>query len=268
MFIICEVLILSVEIIEEIKGVEVSKPDHDFLPPAVSAVRFAGRNVFNIICAGFLLLASLALFIYDFVAGTLVFAIGLLLLASWIVNFKKSKNPNGGFGLSFQRLAYFISAVLLAVISQLDEFTVTNRLLIRFSELLCRLSSFVPEQFETFVNRVFNGADTVALCLAFGCLCTALSFGSLNRSRRKNLPYTKTLFLSSIVTSLLGVFLALKGLKELNLIIPCRCPIDPKTAWPNAILFFAFAIVLLLFAVRLLIIYIRMRKVKNAVLKA
>ena len=25
------------------------------------------------------------------------------------------------------------------------------------------------------------------------------------------------------------------------LIIPCKCPIDPKIAWPNAILYFAFA---------------------------
>ena len=259
---------MSIEIIEEVEIVEAPKIKNNFLPPVVSAVRLAGRSVFNIICVGFLLLTGLALFVYDFVAGVFILATDLLLLASWIVNFKKSNDIKGNFGLGFQRWLYLISAVLLAAISQLDEFPITNRVLIELSELLGGLKSFVPEQYRTFVNQVFNGTDTVAVCLGLGCLCTALSFGSLNRSRRKNLPFTKTLFLSIIVNSLLGVFLALNGLTELNFIIPCRCPVDPNTAWSNAILFFAFAMVLWLFAVRLLIIYIKMRKVRNAVLKA
>ncbi len=264
---------MSIEIIEDIdeaktEEVEVKILQNSFLPPVVSTVKLSGRSIFNIICVGFLILSSLALFVYDFVAGVFAFAIGILLLVSWFVNFKKSNDLNGSFGLNFQRWSYLIAAVLLAVISQLDEFSVTNHILINFSKILNWLKNLVPVQYGDFVNQGFKGTHTVAVCLAFGCLCTALSFGSLNRSRRKNLPYTKTLLLSSVVNSLLGVFLVLKGLKELNLIIPCRCPTNPKIAWPNTILFFAFAIVLLLFAVRLLIIYIKMRKVKNAVLKA
>lgn len=259
---------MSVEIIEDIEETEVVKPENNFLPPVVLAVRRSGRSVFNTICMGFYLLAGLALFVYDFVAGTFVLATGILLLISWLVNFKKSNNIASGFGLSLQRWAYLISALLLALVSQLDEFQFTNNLLVRFWNLLGGLETFVPKQYGEFVNEVFDGSDTVAVCLGLGCLCTALSFGSLTRSKRKNLPFTKTLFLSSVVNSLLGVFLVVMGLMELNLVIPCRCPVGQKTALPNAILYFAFGAVLLLFAVRLLIIYIKMRKVRNAVFKA
>lgn len=259
---------MSVEIIEDVEEVEVSEIQNNFLPPVISTVRRAGKGAFNIICATFWLFVSLALFVWDFVAGAFVFAVGVLLLISGIVNFKKSNNSLGGFGLSVQRWMHLAAAVLLALVSQFDKFQPTKEVLLQASELLGGLKAFVPEQYGEFVNQTFSGFPIVAGCLALGCLCTALSFGSLNRSRRKNLPFTKTLFVSSAVNLLLGLFLVAKGLKEVNIIIPCRCPIDPKTAWPNAILLFAFAVVLLLFAVRLFIIYIKMRKVRNAVLKA
>ncbi len=256
---------MSIEFVEENN---VSIGQGDFLPPVVATVRRSGRGVFNIVAVAFFVLASLALFVYDFVAGIFFIPVSLFLLVSWLVNFKKSKAIHSCYGLRFQRTAYLITAALLAVFPLLDEIEFTNRLLWELSSVLDGLTKLVPEQYRDMVNTVFSGSDTVAACLAVGCLCTALSFSSLNRSRCKNLPFTKTVFLSVVVNSVCGVLLVLAGLKTLNILAPTRCCIDAAKHYPEAILYFAFATVLFLFAVRLLLIYIKMRKVKNAVLKA
>ena len=259
-----EVPILSIEIIEENN---ISSEPGLFLPPVVYEVRGIGRSILGTVAAVVFLLVSLGLLFYDFLAGVLLLPISIFVLIAQTVGIKKSKALYGGYGLKFKRCVYLLVAVLLAVFAVLDEFKLTNELLWKASKLLDSVTDIIPKPLNEYANTVFSGADTVAACLAVGFLCVGLSFGSLNRSRLKNLPFTKTVFLSSAVNLLSAFVLAFKGLKALNLVIPCRCPIDPRVAYPTAGLYFAFAVVILLFAVHLLIIYIRMRKVKNAVLK-
>ena len=256
---------MSIEIVEESNTL---KPSGEFLPPVVSTVRGLGRSALGIITAVVFVLFSLGILYFDFLAGIVFLPIGILLLISQAVGFKKSKALYGGYGLKFKKCVYLLVAVLLAVFAVLDEFKVTNELLWKAHELLDGVTDIIPKPLNEYANTVFSGTDAVAACLAVGCLCLGLSFGSLSRSKHKNLPFTKTVFLSSLVNLLLAFVLVFKGLRALNLVIPCRCPIDPKVAYPTAGLYFAFAVVMLLFAVHLLIIYNRMRKVKNAVLKA
>lgn len=260
-----EVPILSIEIIEENN---ISSEPGLFLPPVVYEVRGIGRSILGTVAAVVFLLVSLGLLFFDFLAGAVLLPISVFVLVAQAVGFKKSKALYGGYGLKFKKCVYLLVAVLLAVLAVLDEFKLTNELLWKASKLLDSVTDIIPKPLNEYANTVFSGADTVAACLAIGFLCLGLSFGSLNRSSLKNLPFTKTVFLSSAVNLLSAFVLVFKGLKALNLVIPCRCPIDPRVAYPTAGLYFAFAVVILLFAVHLLIIYIRMRKVKNAVLKA
>ena len=260
-----EVLWLSIEIVEESNTL---RPSGEFLPPVVSTVRNLGRSALGIIASAVFVLFSLGILYFDLLAGIIFLPIGILLLISQAVGFKRSKELYGGYGLGFKKAAFIISAVIFAAVALLDEFKLTNELLWKAHELLDGVTDIIPKPLNEYANTVFSGTDTVAACLAVGCLCLGLSFGSLSRSKHKNLPFTKTVFLSSLVNLLLAFVLVFKGLRALNLVIPCRCPIDPKVAYPTAGLYFAFAVVMLLFAVYLFVVYIRMRKVKNAVLKA
>lgn len=256
---------MGIEFVEETNTLKASG---EFLPPVVSTVRNLGRSALGIIATVFFLVASTGLFFFDFLAGAVFLPVSIFVLIAQTVGFKKSRGLHGGYGLGFKKSAFVISAVILVVFALMDKFIVTSNLLQKFSKLLDGIADIVPAPLNGYANTAFSGVHTVAACLAVGCLCLGLSFGSLNRSKRKNLPFTKTAFLSSVVNLLLACVLVYKGLRVLNLVIPCKCPIDPTVAYPAAALYFTFAVVMLLFAVHLLIVYIKMRKVKNAVLKA
>ncbi len=259
---------MNVEIIEE---VETAENQNNFLPPVICAVRKSGRSILGLIWA--VLFFVLSLFAGIFLPRACVFVIpsAILLLFSNIISFKKSGRLYGGYGLNFQSAAYIISAVFMFSYAVLEHLTKNGTLTLPkllFWDYIRETVSSVLVNLADYVQGYHGNFSIIAAVVGLCLLCAGLTFGSLKHSKAKNLAFTKTLFWSAVANFGSFAFVCANGLKELNILIPCKCPLDLKTALPNAILLFAIATVLLLLAVRLLIIYIRMRKVKNAVLKA
>ncbi len=244
-----------------------------FLPPTVYEVRRFGRSVLSLVTACLFTLAALLISAHEFVLGFFVIPSALLVLFATLFGFKASGKLNGGYGISLQAWCYLASAVILLAYAILYQIDSTRYLLDRISLLLDRFSTALPEPFDNIINSVVSNFDMLSAMTAICFLSIALSFGVLDRSRCKNIPCTKLLFLSVLVNSGFGAWFIHDTLERLHL-IPSNYIYEDWTLgmeisrYCDAAISLLLAAVLMLFAVRLLIIYIRMRKVKNAVLKA
>ena len=260
---------MSIEIVEE----SIRQPEGDFLPPCVKAVRRLCRNPLCIITGVILVLASAVLTAVDFAGGILSFLISLLLLVASIVMFKSSGNIGGGYGLKFQTVACLISAVVMAAFALITETGYADILLQRVSNWVNGLTDTLPKPLDGIVNHGFSGVGVVAAALAVCFLFTGLSFGSLKRSNRKNLPFSKVHFLGFLVNILLSAWLTYDGLARI-LHIPYIKTYEygagdlKLSRYTDAALCFAFALFLLLQAVCCLIVYIKMRKVRKCCFQA
>ena len=183
---------MNIEIVEESNTL---KPSGEFLPPVVSTVRNLGRSALGIIAAVVFVLFSLGILYFDFLAGIVFLPTGILLIIAQAVGLRKSKGLHGGYGLGFKKVAFIISAVIFAAFALMDRFAATSNLLEKLSKQLDGIADLIPAPLGNLANMGFDGTFTVAACLAVGCLCLGLSFGSLSRSKHKNLPFTKTVFL-------------------------------------------------------------------------
>ena len=260
--------ILSIEIIEEN---DTSYDRGTFLPPVVYEVRRCSRSVSGIVTSSILALVSPALCICGLSVGLPVFILGVVLLIAETIGFVQAKSIKGGFGLTLKRNAYLLAGALLTALA---VFSKTSELYYEYLDLLEPLYSFaseLPSPFHHIVGVGFTGEFVIFASLGVSFLAVGLSYGSLNRSRCKNLPFSKTVFFSVLVDLLTSAVLVCDGLARLH-IIPSNYIYEDWaqslviSRYCDAAICFGLGIAVGALAVRLLIVYIRMRKVKNAVL--
>ena len=261
---------LSIKIIEGIDNAQATKTKTDFLPPAVVAARQSSRSVFAIIINIALLLISAALCVCGLSLGAPVFLLGITLLAVEVVGFVKSKGSAGGYGLALRRNVYLIAAILLFGFAVFSEFYKPYYWYCDMFEPLYRFAKKLPKPFSDIIDVGFMGEFIICTALGTTLLAIGLSYCSLNRSKYKNLPYSKTLFFSFIISVLASAVLICDGLERMN-ILPSNYIYED---WGQSVKYydvgicFGFSAIALMSAIRLLVIFIRMRKVKNAVFKA
>ncbi len=266
---------MSVEIIEEVENARATNATTDFLPPAVVAARQSGRSVFAIVVNIAFLFVAAALCVCGISLGAPVFLSGCVLLTAEIIGFVKSKGSVGGYGLTLRRNVYLIVAVLLfgfAVFSESYAYAPYYRYCDMF-EPLYGFAEELPEPFCDIFRVGFMGEFIVCGALGLGLLAVGLGYGSLNRSKSKNLPFSKTLLFSLVISVLASAVLVCDGLERLH-ILPSNYIYEDWTQslviakYCDVGICFGFSTVILMSAIRLLVIFIKMRKVKNAVFKA
>lgn len=249
---------MSIELITENN----TAADGLFMPPVVREVKRRGKSPLGIVTLCVLVLAAVGLAVCDFTAGVFLLPVCFALLVSGIVGFVRSGNGRGDFGLKFQTAVYLVSAVIMALFIALRRIDYTASLLSKLSEPFKSFTDTLPKPFNDTINRGFDGAEAVSFALAVCFLCMALSFGALARAKRKNLPFAKCHFIVFLVQLGSAAWIVYLGFREL------LSTSSELTGYINAALYFAFSVCLLLQAVRLLITFIKLRKVSNAVFKA
>lgn len=264
---------MSIEIIEETENTEAIKPTCDFLPPVAVTVRRSGRSAFAIVINIALLLTSGMLCVCGLSIGAPVLLLACALLTVEIIGFVKSKGTVGGYGLILRRNAYLISAVLLFGIAFFCESYEPYYQYCAALEPLFEFSEELPKPFCDIFGIGFMGEFFVCSALGTMLLAIGLNYGSLNRSKHKNTPPSKAVFCSFALNLLATAVLVCDGLERLN-ILPSGYKYED---WIQSLVIakycdvgicFGFGVVALLSAIRMLVIFIRMRKVKNAVFKA
>ncbi len=263
---------MSIEIIEETENAKATKPASNFLPPTVFEVRRIGRSVFGIIINIALLFISAALCVCGLSIGAPVFLLVCALLTVEIIGFVKSKGAIGGYGLTLRRNTYIIAAVLLFGLAVFSESYEPYYWYCAALEPLFEFSKELPKPFCDIFGIGFMGEFFVCTALGVTLLAIGLSYGSLNRSKHKNTPLSKAAFCSFALSLLATAVLVCDGLERLN-ILPSGYKYEGWTQslviakYCDAGICFGFGVVALLSAIWMLVIFIRMRKVKNAVFK-
>ena len=259
---------MSVKIVEEPEAI---CGDGLFLPPVAATVRRCSQNVLPSVSSCLFILFSFAFALCNNTLGAVLLPLSVLVLICEITGLALAKAPRGGYGLKLRSAAYLTSAVLCIVLtvyevlkgSALPEITLDFGL----------GSIALPQPFDTVINGGFLLAEIPLLCLAVSFLAVAVSSGALNKSNRKNRVFNKATVLSSIINVLCLLCLIADILLRLSVLpfIPILSDLygtSSATQSLTAAVCSAFAICVLLNTINLLIISIRMRKVKNAVLKA
>lgn len=261
---------MSIEFVEE---AVTCKTSGEFLPPVVSSVRRSGRSAFAIVTNIAFLLVATVLCACGLSVGLPLFFIATVLLFAEIIGFVKSKGVLGGYGLDFRRNAYLFAAVLCFGLAVFSESREPYYWYCDMLEPLFGFAKDLPKPFCNIISVGFLGEFIVCAALGVAIFTVGLSYGSLKRSKSKNLPFSKTLLFSVLANILASALLVCDGLERLY-VLPSTYIYED---WDEALklsrycdvgIDFLFAAVILLWAIRLLITYIRMRKVKNAVLQA
>lgn len=261
---------MGIEFVEE---ASTSCASGEFLPPVITAIRCSGRSAFSIVISVAFLLVATALCACGLSVGLPLFLIATFLLVAEIIGFIKSKGVTGGYGLGFRRNAYIFTAVLCFGFAVFIESREPYYWYCDMLEPLFDFAKDLPKPFCNIMKVGFLGEFIVCAALGVALFTVGLSYGSLKRSKAKNLPFSKTLLFSVFANILASALLVCDGLERLY-ILPSTYKYND---WDEALklsrycdvgIDFLLAAVVLLWTIRLLITFIRMRKVKNAVLKA
>ncbi|MBO5745487.1 MAG: hypothetical protein J6S13_00165 [Clostridia bacterium] len=259
---------MSVKIVEE---PETKYGNGLFLPPVTAMVRRCSQNALPLVSSCFFVLFSAAFALCNDTLGAVLLLVSVLVLICEITGLALAKVPRGGYGLKLRCTAYLISAVscgALAVYEILKGSTLPE---IKLDFGLGTIA--LPQPFATLINGGFIHAEIPLLCLAVSFLAVAVSSGALNRSNRKNRVFNGSTVVSFIINLLCLLCLVADGLLRLTVLpkIPLLSDLYGASSMAQSItaaVCFAFALCVLFNTINLLIISIRMRKVKNAVLKA
>lgn len=258
---------MSVKIVEEPEAI---CGDGLFLPPVAATVRRCSQNVLPSVSSCLFILFSAAFTLCNNTLGAVLLPLSVLVLICEITGLALAKAPRGGYGLKLRSAAYLTSAVLCIV---LTVYEVLKGSALPEITLDFGLAFTLPQPFDTVINGGFLLAEIPLLCLAVSFLAVAVSSGALNKSNRKNRVFNKATVLSFIINVLCLLCLIADILLRLSVLpfIPILSDLygtSSATQSLTAAVCSAFTICVLLNTINLLIISIRMRKVKNAVLKA
>ena len=259
---------MSLKIVEE---AETKYGDGLFLPPVTATVRRCSQNVSPLISSCLFVLFSFAFALCNNTLGAVLLPNAIFLLICEITGLALSKAPRGGYGLNLRSAAYLITTVLCGTLA---AHTLLKTSVLPEISLDFRLGSIaLPQPFDTVINGGFAHAEIPLLCLAVAFFANFLSTCTLNRSNRKNRVFNGLTVTSFIINVLCCLGLIADGLLRLSVLpeIPFLSELYGALSTAQgvtAFVCFDFALCVLLNTINLLIISIRMRKVKNAVLKA
>lgn len=257
---------MSIEIIEEAESTEATQPANDFLPPVVSCVRNCGRSVLGFVISGLLVLSAIAVSLMSPEIGLPAFAVGCMMLFTDIIGFVRSKRLDGRFALNLRQKCYWFSGAVLLVLSVLGNFAdMYGEYAKLFASTKVTLYDILP------FTDLFVGSFNAHILFATIGLCTVLMgcvYWSLNHSKHRNYPYCAVAFVSFSVNVIAFAVLIFGGLSYLKITPETPLFKTTEVSFFSAGLYFAFGTVVLLWAIRSIIIFARMRKVKNAVFKA
>lgn len=253
---------MSVEIVEE----KISLSEETFLPPVIFEVRHCGRSVFGFLISALFFLGALAVCLTTLAIGLPILAVGFIMLASDVIGFVRSKRVDGRFALNLRQKCYLFAGVVLLALSVLTNLT---DLYAEYLGLFSSAQTFVFENF-TFLNNISVGEFSEHILLGavgVSAVSMGLVYWSVNHSKHRNFPFCSVAFVSFLVNIALFLVLAFGGLSFLG-IAPSNPVFETAKNTFGAGIYFGFAVCCLLFAVRSMVIFVRMRKVKNAVFKA
>ncbi len=259
---------MSVKIVEE---PETKYGDGLFLPPVTATVRRCTQNVLPLVSSCLFVLFSAVFTLCNNTLGAVLLPLSVLVLICEITGLALTKAPRGGYGLKLRSVAYLISAVLCGSLAVYD--LLKGSALPEINLDIGLSTIILPQPFDTVVNGGFIHADIPLLCLAVSFFANFLSNRALNRSNRKNRVFNGSTVISFIINVLCCLCLIADGLLRLSVLpeITLLSELYGASSVPQSItaaVCFGFALCVLFNLINLLIISIRMRKVKNAVLKA
>lgn len=234
-----------------------------FLTLTERTVNDCYRNPLNFVSYIIFLLASLTIAVLDFTTGVpfLIFAV-LLLIFSTVNCFAKSNTRKAS---AFKALTA-TSCILLILCFGFEIFSIyfDYELPIIFKSF----SQSLPSPFNLFVNHGINFRLIIS-CVILSMACIVLLNSTLIQSTNKNVLNTKPFVLLFILLLVPSIAVILDGLAMFN-IIPSNytyCGPAELELISNitAILpCFILAVFCILQAIRSLVIYKKLRKVKNA----
>ena len=237
----------------------------DFTLPLVKAVKQGFKNPLGIISAAILLLSALAFTLFDFANGSVLSLAAVSVLGFEIIAFVNSHKANNKVCLKSLWITLIVSAGLFLayIITQ----TLSFKLPLDFS-----ISQFLTVRLRNIFEQEYPLDRTFALLAALGLIISAAAILFISRSVKKNVPKAKFSFAAIIIISLIVVaailiaaYLFLVRVEIMPFRIT-RLPITAEsviTAVPVGLGIISGA----LSATRFIIIYLNVKKVKNAFLK-
>ena len=176
---------MSIKIFEDTHTLNV---DGLFLPPVVATVKYASVDTLNIISSAVILLSLLVIWLNAPVFGILAIVIGILLVTASILATVAARKPKNSFGTPILSTAFFVSAILCllsAILFGAFSYGILPDVTLPF---ISNLPSMLPSTLTKAVSCSAYEFPLIFTALAIAFLATALSYNSLNRSRKLNRP--------------------------------------------------------------------------------
>lgn len=237
----------------------------DFTLPLVKAVKQGLRNPIGIISATFLLLSTLAFTLFDFAVGSVLSLAAVSVLVFEVIVFVNSYKANNKTYLEILWVTLALNAGLFLA------YVITQSLSVNLP-LDFSISQYLTERLKNVFEQDYPLDRTFALLAALGLIIYAGAVLFISHSIKRNVPKAKFSFAAIIVISLIVIaailiaaylFLVRIEIRPFSI---TRLPITAEsviTAVPVVLGIISGA----LSATRFIIIYLNVKKVKNAFLK-
>lgn len=247
---------MSIEITED----NVCMTECLFLPPTVLAVKQLAASKTCLFMGVFLFMVCVFISICDLTAGAVLLPLAALLLISHIRVFKKAKSKKNNLGFKLLATSYILSSFLLFAYYIFATSNITEAYFLKFSKLLLKIISKLPSALTVVINNVDVKAEIISVYLSIIFLLIGFVAIAINRAKRLNFPSLSIALFSAVVCSAISIRIIY------NVVTSLLTEIDFQNIIENAGLI-SVAVFTLIAVAFCVIIFLKMKKVKNVIQK-